>query len=56
MTSYAEAVRALLRAGFSNRNIIDMAKGEGGRDEVILYGEEAIKDELLAEEGQDEKT
>ena len=52
MTTYAEAVRALLRAGFSNRNIIDMSKVEG-KDEVILYGEEAIKDELLAEEEQD---
>ena len=51
MTTYSEAVKALLRAGFTNRNISDMAKIEG-KDEVIRYGEEAIKDEALAEEDQ----
>ena len=53
MTSYAEAVRALLRAGFSNRDIIDLTKADG-RDEVKRLGELALADEAetaLLEEG-----
>ena len=53
MPTYVEAVKALLRAGFTNRNIIDMSKIDG-KDEVIRYGEEAIKDEALAEERKDD--
>ena len=53
MTSYAEAVRALLRAGFTNRDVIDMTKADG-RDEVRRLGEVAIEEEAetaLLEEG-----
>ena len=42
--SYAEVVKALLRAGFSNRDIIDLTKADG-REAVLKLGEEAIKDE-----------
>ncbi len=48
MISYAEAVRALLRAGFSNRNIIDMTKSDG-RDEVRRLGELALEEERQRE-------
>jgi len=52
MTTYGEAVKALLRAGFTNRAVIDISKYEG-KDAVIQYGEEALKDEALAEEAKD---
>jgi len=42
--SYGEAVKALLRAGFSHRDIIDLTKADG-REAILKLGEEAIKDE-----------
>ena len=44
MTTYGEAVKALLRAGVSHRDISDWTKTDG-REEVARLGEEAIKDE-----------
>ena len=54
MTTYGEAVKALLRAGFTNRNIIDMTKADG-RDEVRRLGELALEEEGQRE-AQDETT
>ena len=52
MATYGEAVKALLRAGFTNRNVIDMTKADG-RDEVRRLGELALADEAKREEEGD---
>ena len=49
MVTYGEAVKALLRAGFTNRDVIDMTKADG-RDEVRRLGEVALADEAEREE------
>ena len=44
MATYGEAIKALLRAGFTHRDILDLMHTDG-RDAVKSLGEEAIKDE-----------
>ncbi|KKL62934.1 hypothetical protein LCGC14_2180160 [marine sediment metagenome] len=44
MATYGEAVKALLRAGFTHRDIIDLAKLDG-REAVLKLGTEALEDE-----------
>ena len=44
MATYGEAVKALLRAGFTHRDIIDLTNSDG-RDAVKKLGEDAIKEE-----------
>ena len=44
MTTYGEAIKALLRAGFSPRDIIDLTQSDG-REAVLQLGEDALKDE-----------
>ncbi len=48
MPTYAEAVKALLRAGFTHRDIIDLTKADG-RDEVRRLGELALEEERQRE-------
>ena len=47
MVTYGEAIKALLRAGFSNRDIIDLTKADG-REAVRQLGEDALKEEKKA--------
>ncbi len=44
MATYGEAIKALLRAGFTHRDIIDLTKADGQK-EVKKLGEDAIKEE-----------
>ena len=44
MTTYADAIKALLRAGFSHREIINL-KQIDGKEAVLELGEDALKDE-----------
>ena len=44
MTTYAEAIKALLRAGFSHRDIITLTQTEG-KEEVLKLGDLALQDE-----------
>ena len=44
VTTYGEAIKALLRAGFSHREIIDLTQSDG-REAVLQLGEDALKDE-----------
>jgi len=54
VTTYGEAVKALLRAGFTHRDIIDMTKTEG-RDETKRLGELALAEEAeLIQQEEDE--
>ena len=47
--TYGEAVKALLRAGLTHRDIIDLTKADG-REEVKKLGELALKDEETSDE------
>ena len=47
MTTYGEAIKALLRAGFTHRDILDLAQ-TAGREEVLKLGEDALQDEKQA--------
>lgn len=44
MATYSEAVKALLRAGLTHKDIIDLCK-EGDREEVLKLGKDALKEE-----------
>jgi hypothetical protein len=44
MATYGEAIKALLRAGFSNRDILDLTRTDG-REEVLKLGEDALQEE-----------
>lgn len=44
MATYGEAIMALLRAGFSHREILDLFRTDG-REAVLTLGEDALKDE-----------
>ena len=49
MATYGEAVKALLRAGFTHRDIIDLTQSDG-REAVLKLGEDAIKDKAKKED------
>lgn len=44
MASYGEAIMALLRAGFTHREILDLMQVDG-REAVLKLGEDALEDE-----------
>ena len=44
MVTYADAIKALLRAGFTHREIIGLMQADG-REVVLQLGEDALKDE-----------
>ena len=46
-TTYGDAIKALLRAGFTHRDILDLAQ-TSGREEVLKLGEDALQDEEKA--------
>ncbi|KKL15398.1 hypothetical protein LCGC14_2505960 [marine sediment metagenome] len=54
MATYGEAIKALLRAGFSNRDVLDLSQLDG-REAVKKLGEEALEEEKQ-KETQDAKT
>ncbi len=47
MASYGEAIKALLRAGFTHRDILDLNELDG-REAVLKLGEDALQDEEKA--------
>ena len=47
MASYGEAIMALLRAGFTHREILDLMQTDG-REAVLKLGEDALQDEEKA--------
>ncbi len=46
-TTYGDAIKALLRAGFTHREILDLAQIDG-REAVLKLGEDALQDEEKA--------
>ena len=47
MATYGTAINALLRAGFTHREILDLMQTEG-REAVLSLGEDALRDEEKA--------
>jgi len=47
-TTYGDAIKALLRAGFTHRDILDLTQ-TAGREEVLKLGEDALQDEEKTE-------
>ncbi len=45
--TYGDAIKALLRAGFSHRDILDLSELDG-REAVLKLGEDALQDEERA--------
>ena len=48
MATYGEAIKALLRAGFTHRDIIDLRQLDG-REAVKKLGEDALAEETTNE-------
>ncbi len=47
MATYGDAIKALLRAGFTHREILDLNELDG-REAVLKLGEDALQDEEKA--------